>query len=354
MIIRKITALKNRRYFLCLLICNLLIVSTCFGVFTKLGMAGMPFLKLGVGRATGMGDAFVAVADDASASYWNPAGLALLKNREILFNHIDWILDTRHEYLSGAFPTKLGTFAVSVTNVNYGNFEETTIDYYQGTGRTFSANDLALGISFARMYTDKFAFGASVKAIQQSVWELTSTAIAFDFGTYYNTGWENIRLAMAIANFGPDTKFSGTQLDFNVDYPSNYSWPWTIYPIKATYVTEKFPLPITFRFGLAYDIFKDQDNSYLTLAADLVHYNDVNEKVNVGLEYKYMNFLVRGGYIVNTDFDYSEDLLWETGLSAGAGLKLDPSPNLHFSLDYALRDMGRLGLSHRVSLNVGF
>jgi len=345
---------KIKTFSLLLTICYLLLANVSYGMFTKIGMAGMPFLKLGVGRATGMGDAFVAIADDASAAYWNPAGLALLKNREILLNHIDWILETRHEYLAAAFPTKLGTFAVSVTSVNYGEFEETTIDQYQGTGRTFDAGDLSVGASFARMFTDKFAFGATVKAIQQRIWEMTSSAVAFDFGTYYNTGWQNVRLAMSIANFGPDAIFSGSQLDFTVSDPENYTWPWTITPIPATYKTEKFPLPIVFRFGVAYDIFKIEEKSRLTFAADLAHYNDINEKVNLGLEYKFMNFLIRGGYILNTDTQYAKDLGWRNGLSFGGGITLNPVHNLNFTVDYAYRDLARLGISHRVTLNVGF
>jgi long-subunit fatty acid transport protein len=332
----------------------LLFVTPVYGAFSKVGMAGMPFLKLGVGRATGMGDAFVAIADDASAAYWNPAGLALLKNREVLVNHIDWILETRLEYLAGAFPTKLGALAVSVTSVDYGQFEETTIDQYQGTGRTFGASDLAVGVSFARMFTDKFAFGATVKAIQQSIWDISSTAVAFDFGTYYNTGWKNVRLAMMIANFGPDALFSGKELDFQVSHPEGYTWPWTITPIPGTYKTEKFPLPVIFRFGVAYDLFKTEDKTRLTFAADLAHYNDINEKVNVGFEYKIMNFLIRGGYILNTDTQYADDLGWRTGLSFGGGVTVHPTGNLNLTVDYAYRDLARLGISHRVTVNVGF
>jgi hypothetical protein len=349
--------MKNQNFktsFLLLTICCLLFANLSYGVFTKVGMAGMPFLKLGIGRAMGMGDAFVAIADDASAAYWNPAGLALLKNREVLINHIDWILETRHEYIAGAFPTKLGTFALSVTSVNYGEFEQTTIDDYQGNGQMFTAGDLALSASFARMFTDKFAFGVSVKALQERIWEMSSNAIAFDFGTYYNTGWKNVRLAMTIANFGADALFSGKQLDFTVSAPENYNWPWTITPIPATYKTEKFLLPIIFRFGVAYDLFKYEEKTRLTFAADLSHYNDINEKVNLGFEYQLMNFFLRGGYVLNTDFSYAEDLKWETGLSAGAGVQLNPYPKIHLGVDYAVRDMGRLGITHRMTLNLGF
>jgi len=65
-------------------------------LFTKIGMAGLTFLKIGVGRSSGMGDAFVAVADDATAAYWNPAGLALVTGRQALVNHVDWIADINH------------------------------------------------------------------------------------------------------------------------------------------------------------------------------------------------------------------------------------------------------------------
>jgi len=331
----------------------LLLTTPAYGVFTKLGMAGMPFLKLGIGRATGMGDAFVAIADDASATYWNPAGLALLKNREILLNHIDWILETRHEYLCAAFPTNFGTFGFAVTNVNYGDFEETTIDEYQGTGRTFSATDIAFSGSFARMFTDKFAFGISVKALQQRIWDLTSSAVAFDFGTHYNTGWKNLRLAMSIANFGPDAIFSGKQLDFTEDHRNDWTWPWTYEPLPATYKTEKYPLPIIFRFGFAHDLIS-QDNMKLTIAVDLAHYNDVNEKVNFGLEYSIMNFVLRGGYILNTDMDYSKEIGWQNGISFGAGVLVSPIPNLRLRVDYAYRDLALLGVSHRMTLNIGY
>src|SRR5512136_1233930 len=75
-----------------------------YAVFTKIGMAGLPFLKIGVGRCTGMGEAFVAVADDATAAFWNPAGLALVQKRSAVVNHIDWVTDINHEYLSLVMP----------------------------------------------------------------------------------------------------------------------------------------------------------------------------------------------------------------------------------------------------------
>lgn len=337
-------------HIVCLLV--LLAVATPgYAFFTKVGMAGLPFLKIGVGRCTGMGEAFCAVADDATAAYWNPAGLALVKSRQIIANHIDWLADINHEYVSAVMPTTVGSVGVSVTALSLGQFEETTIDEYQGTGRTFSGSDLCIALSYARMFTDKLAFGLNAKLVSEQIWQMGTAGGAIDFGVHYNTGWRNLRLAMAICNFGPDLKYSGSQLNFT-QYP-DWEWPWTREPIPATYLTETFPLPTTFRFGLAYDILRD-DNSSLVAALDLNHFNDVNEKVSAGLEYGFRGFYLRGGYIVNADQDYARRVGWATGISAGTGVRLRPISSWDIALDYGYRNLGRLGMSHRVTLGIGF
>jgi long-subunit fatty acid transport protein len=97
--------------------------------FAKLGTSGAQFLKIGVGRGAAMGEAFVAVADDASATFWNPSGLATVTAREVSFYHNEWIADVRHEYLSAAFPLGgFGTMGVSITALTMGEMEILTVD----------------------------------------------------------------------------------------------------------------------------------------------------------------------------------------------------------------------------------
>jgi len=324
---------------------------TSHAVFTKLGMSGAQFLKIGVGRSTGMGDAFVAIADDASAAYWNPAGLAMIPGNEFFASHIDWFSDVSHEYVSFVAPTSVGSFGFAVTALTMGDIEVTTVDSAQGTGKTYSASDVAFGVTYSRKFTDKFSFGLTTKVLQERVWDMSSSGVGFDFGVYYNTGVSNLRLAMAISNFGPDIRFTGKQLQFT--YTPEGGWPWTVTPLDGELVTETYSLPVTFRFGAAYDIIA-KENQRLTAAADLAHFNDVNEKVNVGLEYALYGFSLRGGYVLNTDFDYAGDLGWSNGLSAGAGVTLKPFGRTQIGLDYGYRNLGRLGPSHRVNLNVRF
>jgi hypothetical protein len=156
---------------------------------------------------------------------------------------------------------------------------------------------------------------------------------------------------MAIANFGPDLRYSGSQLNFT--YDPDWEWPWTREPIPATLLTETFPLPVLFRFGIAYDLF-NSDNTALTAALDLNHFNDVNEKLNFGMEYRIGGFYLRGGYILNTDVNYAADIGWESGVSLGTGFRVKPVNAISLGIDYAYRNLGRLGISHRLTLGVEF
>ena len=161
------------------LILILLLAVPLYADFAKLGTSGAQFLKIGVGRGAAMGEAFVAVSDDAAATYWNPSGLGLLTNREVTFQHNEWIADIRHEYLSVILPFgSFGTMGISLTVLTMGSMEylavddpNTTIREDTGTGTFFNASDFALAFSFGRMFTDRLSAGVSVKAIQEMIWD---------------------------------------------------------------------------------------------------------------------------------------------------------------------------------------
>ena len=71
----------------------------------RAGTSSATFLRIGVGaRAVGMGETFVAVANDPSAIYWNPAGLASLQRREIAISHVQWPADVTYEHLTLILP----------------------------------------------------------------------------------------------------------------------------------------------------------------------------------------------------------------------------------------------------------
>lgn len=341
------------------LVVSLLMVSAGWADFSKVGTTGAAFLKIGVGRATGMGDAFVAIADDASASYFNPAGLASV-SRSVQFNHVDWFADVNHDYLSVVLPVSgFGTIAFSATALSMGDMEQTTIDNPntpvredEGTGQMFGASDLAVAVSYGRMITDKLSFGFTVKGVSQSVWDMSASALGVDVGLFYNTGFKSLRIGATVQNFGTQLSFTGRQLDFGFGWTD--SGPGQL---PGSYRTEPAALPTMFRFGIAYDLveFSDASPSRLTAAIDLTHPSDINETINFGLEYGYSElFFLRTGYILNADREYADDIGYLTGLTAGVGLKTEPTDKLKLGLDYCFRYAKYLNPTHRVLLTVGF
>src|ERR1700683_5045084 len=89
------------------------------------GTTAADFLQLGAGpRAVAMGEAQVGLADDVYATYWNPAGLAQLRNQEAGFVQTQYLENIQTEYLAYAYPNeRLGTFAGSLTYLNVGQFQ---------------------------------------------------------------------------------------------------------------------------------------------------------------------------------------------------------------------------------------
>ena len=341
------------------LLVSVAFVSPAQAAFSKVGTTGAAFLKIGVGRSTAMGDAFVAIADDASASYFNPAGLAHAA-RQVQFNHADWIADINHDHLSVVLPVSgFGTVSFAVTALTMGDMEQTLIDNPntraredEGTGLMFGAADFCVAASYARIITDKLSFGLTAKGVQQSIWDMSASALGLDFGLFYNTGFRSLRIGAAVNNFGTQLAFSGRQLEYGV------TWPDSGPPqLPGQYRTNGMPLPTLFRFGIAYDIIEKSEASpsRLTGAVDLIHPSDINETVNFGLEYGYNEFFfLRGGYVLNVDRDYAKEIGELTGLTAGLGVATEPAQGLDLGLDYSFRYLKYLKPTHRLQLTVGF
>ncbi len=361
----------------------LILMLPLYADFAKLGTSGAQFLKIGVGRGAAMGEAFVAIADDASATYWNPAGLGTIEKRQISLQHNEWIADIRHDYLTAALPLgNFGTMGLSVTALTMGKMEitgvdnpNTTIREDTGTGTYFNASDFAVGISFGRMFTDRLAAGLTIKGVQEIVWSMTATGIATDFGIHYNTGFKGLKIAAAMSNFGSDISFSGRNLEFAENpFPDS---PLDYEPIPSTYKTTPYPLPLIFRFGLAFDPISNE-SSRLTMDLDLNHPNDNYETINLGFEYAYLNtFFLRAGYKMYLNIDYVKAMTggkpiidtttnettgynWGdktewllNNLTAGVGFNVKTG-NTGFRIDYAYMNKGILKATHRLGLSIEF
>ncbi|MGB2698041.1 MAG: PorV/PorQ family protein [Candidatus Zixiibacteriota bacterium] len=310
--------------------------------FSKVGTMGAQFLKIGVGaRYVGMGEASVACVNDAYAMYWNPASLTQLTTNNLHFTSVDWIDDVQLNYVAFGKPWgSSSAWGISVTVLTMGDMEVTTVQEPEGTGEKFSASDYSIALGYARKLTDRFSLGLSFKYLWERISEESASGFAFDFGTLFFTGIRNLRVGMNISNLGPEMKLDGPELDvFYTPYPENSNYD----RVKSKLAVEPYDLPLTFRVGLAYDLYPSAD-SRLTLSSEAKHPNDNLQQVSVGGEWIWKEMVsLRTGYKLNYE---------EEGLTLGGGLKLKTGERTTLELNYAWADFNRLTSVHRFS--VGF
>ena len=325
----------------------LLIILVGFGnIFAQnpnLGTAGAQFLQLPVGaRSEAMGGAIVGLADDASAIFWNPAGIVKVENVQAHFSYMNWfdLFDFNAAsivYNVGDF----GTLGASMVLFTTGKMEITTEENPNGTGRYFDAGDIALGITYAKYLTDRFNVGLTVKYINQRIWNETATGIAFDVGTQYRLDFQNLTIAMSMTNFGADMNYDGPDLDFLRLKDNNYPLSRLI-PSRLS--TEDYPLPLHFQVGIGFDVF-EYDFVKMRGAIDVSHPNDNKERAHFGTEFSFFDrFFVRAGYKYNYDDQ-------KFAFGAGANVPLG-STAVYFDYAYSVYDI--LPSVSRISVNLSF
>lgn len=296
----------------------------------RAGISTAQFLKIGVGgRAAALGESFIAISDDASALYWNPAGLAQFTKNQIMFSHNIWVVDINHDFIGAVYHLDSdNTFGASLTAVTMEDMPVTTEFAPFGTGEYFGFSDIALSISYARKMTQQFSIGGTVKYIEETLDKLKMRGVMIDLGTYYRTGLGSTRFAVTVSNFGAELAPDGEVV--LVGDRKNSEW-------------QSFAPPTIFRIGFAFEPFENEEHK-VTTSIQLNHPNDNSENVVVGAEYSWNNLLfVRGGYKFNVD---------EQNYSFGTGLQV-PISIAEFTLDYAFANFERLGSVHRFSIILG-
>jgi len=280
------------------------------------GTCGAQFLKIGIGaKPMGMGGA-ASAASDASGLYWNPAGIASLEKKEVLFQHTQWFMDTSIEFLGAAIPVGSKVLGFSFTYLKIDDFEERTEDTSKPIS-SFNASDSAVGITYAKKM-GSVNWGGTVKAIQSKIKNYTSnTVIAADVG-FQKKGMFIAGKPAALALILKDY---GTKIKLNTK-PDN--------------------LPSVIKLGMAMEV-----SPQIKVAADINLPRDNEVNLNIGLEYKLpvkaVDFPVRVGYKTLNDFDTID------GFSAGFGIGTGA-----YSFDFAWVPYGDFDDTYRISLSGKF
>ncbi|NOY59237.1 MAG: UPF0164 family protein [Calditrichaeota bacterium] len=278
------------------------------------GNTGLAFLKIGVGaRATAMGEAYTATADDATSLFWNPAGSAWLNSRRAHFTHNEWIQGITNEVANISLPAFHGSFGIGLMLNSISGIERRTFATDQPLG-DISAHDFSILLNYSRMIGPNLSVGLNAKFIDEKIYIESARGFAVDFGARYQLMTPGLFLGAALQNLGSTTSLA----------------------------EEKIALPTTVRLGAAYLLpFKVLNGTWL-FAADFVQIFKEQSHFNIGSEFSPFSLLrLRIGY--QTGYE-------EKGLSAGFGLALN-----RFQFDYAYVPFSsNLGASQRLSLIAQF
>lgn len=316
---------------------------------TKTGTSAATFLRIPVGaRGAALGGAIVASATDASSMYWNPGGLSRLENFALIEDYSPWLPGLSFNYIGLVVPLgTIGNVGINITSLSTKEMDITTPASPMGTGETFDAAFTAVGFSYAKNLTNSFSIGATVKYINERIYNSNATGIAFDIGTIYDTPFKGVRLGFSISNIGTKMQIRGEDLNVRVDVdPSNNGNNETI---VGQLKTDRFDMPMIMRVGLAWDAMQTE-STRLTLGIDGLNPNDNAQSVNVGAEVAFLNevLLLRAGY--NELFLDSS----QKGLALGAGFNLTNLGLKGLRAEYAFQQFKYLGNVSRYTLTVAF
>ena len=192
---------------------------------SKVGTTAAGFLNIDVSaRAVGMGSSYTTIASDASAMYWNPAGLVHISNTEAMFSNARWIADINFNFVAFAIKAgNLGTIGLHATFLTMDEMERTTIDQPEGTGEMFDAGSYAIGLCYGRKLTDRFSIGFNFKYITEYIYHCNAHGFAFDVGTLYDTQFNGLKIGMSIKNYGTKMQMNGQDLLVQTDINPNLS-----------------------------------------------------------------------------------------------------------------------------------
>ena len=301
----------------------------------RAGTSSVGFLKIGLGaRAAGLGESFVAVANDPSTIYWNPAGVASLLRQEVQLSHIEWPADIRYENVVYVLPSQRlgGSFAFQFGVLSTEMDETTELEPF-GTGRSFIFSNVVMSAAYGRRWTDKLLIGVGAKYVREDegsdVGGPVTAGVLFDMGSIYYLGYGSVRIATSLTNFGPALKPGG-------EYVSTYTGEVRDY--------DAFDPPIMFRYGLAFEPI-ESDQQRLTASIEIAQPSDNSQLIKTGFEWSWQRQLA-----LRTGYNWNADVM---NLSAGAGLSFALG-RIQGNLDYAYTDADVLGGVNRLSLGLKF
>jgi hypothetical protein len=327
------------------------------------GTRGANFLHIGVGaRAGGMGGAVASTVAGPVAWFWNPAGAAVserfnaVAGRQELYGN----LGVGQTYAAASIPLLGGVVGFNLNTLNSGEIKRTTTANPFGErlgGNTFQWTSTVVGAGYARRLTDRLSVGGQFKYINEGIPDASTSWMAGDIGTQFNTGLYGIVVGGAIQNVGGSSRASGALLSRLVNSNDGSVFRENRRVDLFTRATE---IPIIFRVSIGSDLIGSANSLFggaggphqLTAELAVNDGTDFSTQAAVGIEYGYKGVLyARGGQRLYND-DRNRGGYGGVGLAGGFGLKF-PLLGRPVRFDYSYEGAGALQNIQIFSFEVG-
>jgi len=279
----------------------------------KVGSVAFKFLNIQPdARGAALGG-LSAQASGAGALFSNPAGIAGTEGMNLTAGMSQWLVETNIANFGFVMPMMGGAVGVSVVSVNYGDIMRsgwagTTEFVFEPNQESFTANDMAMQVSYGKNLSDKFSVGGTAKMISQNIDDVSISGLAFDIGTQFDLGKKGMKMGAVISNFGPDVESQAPAGGY-AEFPS-------------------MSLPMTFTFGIVGEAMPG-----LNAGLNVLKQADMGQEFILNTEYNVSIAALRWSYNLNNPQQ-------KTSFGAGvnvAGINADLSVSTTQWLDNVIR-----------------
>jgi hypothetical protein len=319
---------------------------------SRAGTRGANFLHLGIGaRGNAMAGAVGSSIEGPTAWFWNPAGAVSSESFAVSFGRQNLYgnLDLAQNYAAVSMPLLGGVVGLSLNTLNSGDIERTTEANPTGdrqAGRFFDWNSTAAGLGYSRRLTDRLALGGQLKYITEGIQDASTSWVALDLGTQFNTGIYGLVIAGSLQQVGGQANASGaavTQIINNANVNQQTT--------RVNLETRQTDLPTAFRFSLGSDLLgtansllgtRGGGDHRLFAEASLNDAVDLATQLGFGAEYSFRNIaFLRAGKRFYNDDRATDGESGKYGLSGGLGVRM-PLAGRGLKFDYSYTSLGDL------------
>lgn len=344
---------------------SLLLISafmvTAFAVIAgnpdRQGEAGASELLLNPwARSAGVHSMSTASVSGIEAMRINVAGLGRMTSGEFMIANTRLYEGSTLGMNTLGFATKVGessAFGVTLTAMDFGDIDITTVEQPAGTGGTYSPSFFQIGLGYAYTYENKISVGLLVRGVTESLPTASAFGLAIDAGVQYVSGeQDNFKLGISLRNTGSAMEFGGEGLSFQTVAPDDNGDPYTL---TVNSRGEDFELPSQLNIGLSYDFYIGEEN-FIRGIGNFTSNAFSTDQMGVGAEFYFRDLVIlRGGYKFDLDVIDEQRNLY-TGAAAGVSLLIPTKKDSErkFVIDYAYRTTNPFNGTHNLTLGLAF